>query len=355
MKPSTTEEVLEVLDGGVASAVLDAAMELGIFWLLNEQSLSAEDIAGRLGMPLNRCRYFLNLLVQMGLVEGTAEGFKSSPTAQRTIIQVYRQDTWAYLAKEARERMPALRDLALHLREPGSIFEILGFSLPDYVSQMKENPEQAKRFTAMLYEIHHDLADVLADILEIGASRRMLDLGGGSGVVSFALLRKHPQLTAVVADIPNVCAAGREITVENGMEDRITYLPLDFQADPLPTGFDLILECDVNVYSEELFRKVWDSLKPGGRFVIVDQLPLKEGAAPDSRLDWAFYGSLKDPNHAYPTAQQIGSMLERSGFQSIEIHDPSAIGYGEVKFMRDLVIIEATREMKPIKRRISSG
>lgn len=36
--------------------------------------------------------------------------------------------------------------------------------------------------------------------------RRLMDLSGGSGVVSQALLQRHPELTAAVVDIANVCA-----------------------------------------------------------------------------------------------------------------------------------------------------
>ena len=82
----------------------------------------------------------------------------------------------------------------------------------------------------------------------------MLDLGGGSGVVSLALLRKQHDLTSVVVDVENVCQAGREIASENKLEKRITYLAADFLQDDLPTGFDMVMLCDVGSFSEILFR-----------------------------------------------------------------------------------------------------
>ena len=72
-------------------------------------------------------------------------------------------------------------------------------------------------------------------------------------------------------DLANVCDAGREIAAESALAERIAYHPADFLRDELPTGFDLALECDVNVYSEALFRQVRKSLRRGGRFVIVDE------------------------------------------------------------------------------------
>ena len=83
----------------------------------------------------------------------------------------------------------------------------------------------------------------------------MLDLGGGSGVVSFALLRKHAELTCVVVDVGSVCQTGRVIASENKLEKRITYLAADFSKDDLPMGFDMVMLCDVGSFSELLFRE----------------------------------------------------------------------------------------------------
>jgi len=57
MKPETTEDILELMNGSVYAAVLGAAMELGIFWLLADKPLTAPELAQRLNIPLNRCHY----------------------------------------------------------------------------------------------------------------------------------------------------------------------------------------------------------------------------------------------------------------------------------------------------------
>jgi cyclopropane fatty-acyl-phospholipid synthase-like methyltransferase len=167
----------------------------------------------------------------------------------------------------------------------------------------------------MIYELHQPLAAELAGYLDLTGAQRLLDLGGGSGVLSMALARRYPEMTFTVVDIPNVCAAGREIAVENALADRITYHPADFLSDELPSGFDVVLECDVNVYSEALFRKVRDSLNPGGRFLILDQFAPAEEVAPPPRLHWAFAGSLIRPEFTFPTAARVRDQLEKAGFE----------------------------------------
>ena len=51
MKPETTADILELMDGYILSAALGAAMELGLFWSLAEKPMSAPDVAGSLNIP----------------------------------------------------------------------------------------------------------------------------------------------------------------------------------------------------------------------------------------------------------------------------------------------------------------
>jgi predicted O-methyltransferase YrrM len=317
MKPATADEVLDLMDAYVTSAALNAALELGLFWLLAEQPLEAPAVAEALGIPQGRCRHWLQLLSTTGLIERGPDGYAASPTTQTAILEAGSQDTWALLAQDARDRYPAILDLTLHLREPGSTWTAQGLTSPDYFAQMIESPERARRFTRMLYEIHLPLAEALADSLDMSGVRRMMDLGGGSGVLSMALLRRCPDLSAVVVDIANVCAAGRRIAQEESMETRLTYHAADFLHDELPSGFDLILDCDVGAYSEPMLEKIRAALAPGGRLVIVHQFARHPEVAPATppRPVWAFLASLETTDLRYTTAAEIQARLRRMGFR----------------------------------------
>ncbi len=315
MKPKSADEVLDLMDAAVPAAALGAALELGLFWLLETRPLEAKEVARRLGIPLGRCRYWLQLLSSAGLIRQGADGFFPSSTARSAILDTYSQDSWALLAREARERLPGLCHLPLSLREPDSAWEAIGLTPRKYVDQMAEDSERARRFTRMLHELHQPLADELAACLDLGGVDRLMDLGGGSGVVSLALLRRYPRLSATVVDITNVCDAGREIAAEHSLADRTTYHAADFLRDELPSGFDMALECDVNVYSVPLFRKIRGSLNAGGRLVVVDQLAPAEGVAPAARVHWALEGSLRDPSFQFPTAAMIRDQLREAGFR----------------------------------------
>jgi len=145
-------------------------------------------------------------------------------------------------------------------------------------------------------------------------------------------LRRYPALTSTVVDIENVCLAGREIAEEQGFSDRITYQPVEFAEDEFPTGFDLVLQCDVAVYGIELLQKIHRSLKPGGRLVFVDHFSPEENLAPPSRVEWTFLDSLRDPDFGFPTLAALKLQLAQTGFDVSDEHQ--TLGKG-------LVVIQA--------------
>jgi SAM-dependent methyltransferase len=161
--------------------------------------------------------------------------------------------------------------------------------------------------------------------------RRLLDLGGGSGVVAIALARRWPDLSVTVLDIANVCDTGREIVASEPrhIAERIEFHPADFLDDELPREFDAVLECDVSVYTEQLFRRVGRALAPGGRFLVADEFQPLGGSKDPSHAGWALVRTLTDPGWCAPTSDGTCELLLRSGFgpvTAIELSSQPGVG-----------------------------
>jgi SAM-dependent methyltransferase len=178
---------------------------------------------------------------------------------------------------------------------------------------MVNDLEQAKRFSNLLYHLHAPLAEEVVSCLSMNGERCLMDLGGGSGVLSLAMLHRYPGLQAVVVDIPNVCQAGREIADATPEGSRIHYYPADFLRDPLPGSFDLVFECDVSNFTTELFEKVRASLNPGGRFVIIDRWFENEHLTRRGHLGYLLRNSLKNPEFTLPALQDVIDSLHAAG------------------------------------------
>jgi SAM-dependent methyltransferase len=316
MKPESAQEIVELMDSCIVSAALGSAMELGVFWLLAEKPLSASEVAQTLRIPLNRCGIWLQILCNLGLLENRAQVYSPSMVAREAILNAQTQETWSFHARENRDSSLFVQDLALNLGKPMSNWHNRAPTPSDYFQQIQEDPSYAALLTRKLYEIHRPLAEQLANMLDLRGFKSLLDLGGGSGVVSFALLRKKRDLASVVVDVENVCQAGREIALENKLEERITYLVGDILHDDLPAGFDIVMLCDVGLFSEIIFRKIYDALNVKGMLVIVDKFAPSRTSAPPSRLSSALLDSLQHPSQSidFTTPEVVQARLQQAGF-----------------------------------------
>lgn len=320
MKLETPADIHFMMDAHFASAVLNAAMERELFWRLDGGPKAVEAIAESLGIPATVCRSWLRLLASLALLEEQGDGYVLSPPAQTAIVEANEAGTWAELAREERRKWPG--DLALidGLIHPGSALQSKSSRLgpdSDYVQAMIDDPQQARRFTYMLYDLHAPLAGDIARQLDIEGARRLLDLGGGSGVVSLALLDAHPELTAVVVDIVNVCAIGREIADGTPVAGRISYLPADFYRDDLPGRYDLILACDILGYDQGLIDKAAAHLEAGGRFVIVDRWFEDRQSWSIGQSTYLLRRSLRDPGFSLPLISEVYDRLRSAGLEPI--------------------------------------
>jgi SAM-dependent methyltransferase len=319
----TAADVREVLGASVTAAAVGAALERGLFWMLAAEPRTPPALARELGIPEARCRHWLETLASIGLLAEVGDGFELSPVGRTAIIEGGGRDAWAYLAMEAREHLPLVVDLPMRLGRDGAVTDDTD-ATTDYVERLRSDPDRARRFTYLLYELHAWLADAVADVVAIPEARRLLDIGGGSGVVSLGLLRHHPELTATVVDLPAVCETGRMIADSTDEAPRISYLPLDYR-EGLPEGFDVVMTCDA-AFDRGLLAEIARALPPGGTYVLVDRW-IDSGPAQRSALAAeSFEASLLDPAFDVPTIDDLYRDLRTVGFDpapAIELPRPA--------------------------------
>jgi len=128
------------------------------------------------------------------------------------------------------------------------------------------------------------LASVISELPEFSSFRTMLDLGGGPGLMSIAILQKNPLLTGVVFDQPSVVPVTREFISEYRMDDQMKVQGGNYLEDSFGMGYDLILcSCTLNFAKhcmESMIQRIYDALIPGGVFVSLHDGMTEEGTCP---------------------------------------------------------------------------
>ena len=112
-----------------------------------------------------------------------------------------------------------------------------------------EKESAARRLTLALAGRARNVAPVVAERVDLGKAKILLDIAGGTGLYAYAFLRRYPQLRAIVWDRPEVLKIARELAVAHGVAERVELRPGDMFADPVP-------EADVMLLSNVLHD--WD-------------------------------------------------------------------------------------------------
>ncbi|KAL8723379.1 MAG: hypothetical protein Q9225_000295 [Loekoesia sp. 1 TL-2023] len=127
----------------------------------------------------------------------------------------------------------------------------------------------------------------LASAFPWGSARSELtvvDVGGGMGAVSQALVEHHPTVKCIVQDSPGVIAQGQEKLPEN-LRERISFQAHDFFEEQPVKGADvyllrLVLHDWSDKYASMIIKALVPALKPGAKVVVNDRVIPGRGETP---------------------------------------------------------------------------
>jgi predicted O-methyltransferase YrrM len=109
-----------------------------------------------------------------------------------------------------------------------------------------ETESFAASFTAAMDCRGRYLAQALAEALDLSGTRRLLDIGGGSGIYACACCARHPGLSGIVFEQPPVDRIARTCIADRGFTDRVAVSSGDMFTTALPA------DCDVHLFSNVL-------------------------------------------------------------------------------------------------------
>jgi O-methyltransferase domain len=151
-----------------------------------------------------------------------------------------------------------------------------------FFDHLRRHPEQEAAFQAsMTGRSEQEASDVVA-AYDFGGIGRLVDVGGGHGILLGAILRSAPDLRAVLVDQPAVVAQAERRLAAEGAAGRCQLVGGDFFAD-VPAGADAYLLSRVlHDWTDDDARRVLATCRaamgPGSRLLVVEAI-LPERAA----------------------------------------------------------------------------
>ena len=299
----------------ILSRLIIAAERLQLFRALHDKPMTAAQIGKSLKLHKLYLLPFLNVMASLGLLHKQKDSYRNTQFAEKYFI-AERSIYWTrQYSKECVSDYETLTDLEQALASGKRDYQIKGRAKPDYLEGMKRDPREAEDFTQMLFHLHQGDAEALAGYLDLSQHRKVLDVAGGSGVMSIALANatKNPHLQACILDIAPVCRIAAGNVRRAKLSRRIRTQAGDIHRG-LPAGYDVIMFCDIGPISSELLQQAYEKLPPDGLVVLVDRYVSDDGTSPLDRLATHFVGS----GFGLATRGQMVEALKSCGFRSIK-------------------------------------
>ena len=272
--------IFDLFRGNHATELLAAAvMHFRLFEHLSGGPLSFDDLRGRMQLAERSASVLLTAVRAMGLVNRQPAGqFELAPIAREHLVAGGEFDISGYIGLASESA--GVREMVARLRTNRPAGSDAGgpgaaFIYRDGLESAMESEASARRLTLALAGRAKNVAPVLAERAPLQGAKRILDIAGGTGIYSFAMLRKHPNLRAVIFDRAEVLKVAREFAEQYGVAPRTEFVAGDMFADPLPADCDAMLLSNVLhdwdvPECRKLVQRCAAALPAGGRLFIHD-------------------------------------------------------------------------------------
>jgi hypothetical protein len=229
-KLKSPEEIYEMISAFRMSRVILTAFELEIFSILEKKNLTSKQIALRAKADIRGIDRLLNALCDLGLVIKKQGHFANTSLSRK------------YLVKGQPNFLAGLSHSVELWKSWSTLTQavIQGTTVIDRTdSELNEN--RLPGFIAAMDERASSHADEIIKRLDLTNVCKTLDIGGGSGAYSIALVRAKEDIQATVFDLPDVIPLTQSYVNKSGFSSRIDFIEGDFKRDSFKSGYDLIL------------------------------------------------------------------------------------------------------------------
>lgn len=255
--------ILEILQSVYPPFAMIAGMQLDLFTPLKDNPMTAEQIAGVLGVRSAKLGPLLYALVAARLLDVEGELFVNTDVANRFLVRggpacmvdchELHSDLWKAVLKTAE---------SIRTGVPQAKY--------DYSTMSKDELEQFFRGE------HPEALAAGRDLVaryDCSSYHTLLDVGGGSGGLAIAVTEAYPHIKATVVDLPTVTPIAVRFIEEANASDRVQVVAADMLRDSLPGSYDIAaLFSLIQTLSPDNARRMIENVSklvnPGGAIFI---------------------------------------------------------------------------------------
>lgn len=199
--------------------VIATAAQLGLADHLTDTPKSAAELAPLVHAEGRALYRFLRALASLGVVaEGEDRRFALTPLGACLRTEAPSgMRAWAlFEGAEYYQRAWGGLQSAVQTGTPAAT-QVLGTDIHAY---LRQHPDAERRYSEAMVDLARLTADAVVDAYDFAPVHRVVDVGGGYGILLAAILQRHPALRGVLFDLPAVIAQASPYLQTAGVADR---------------------------------------------------------------------------------------------------------------------------------------
>ncbi|MBI5417672.1 methyltransferase domain-containing protein [Candidatus Poribacteria bacterium] len=311
------KQIIDIVNGYWPAQTLLVANEYDIFTLLTPKGKSAKDISKISKTNLDAIEKLLNALVALKLLNKKNNLFFNTPVTNKFLVK-NKKDYRGEFLKHHQDLWNSWNNLNTAIK--------FGFS-EDFLKNKNflRDKSRVKAFIHGLHNVGEESAIHVAKNLPLEKVKHALDLGGGGGTFSIAIVNENKKVKCTIFDLPEILEVTKEIIKENKKEKNINTCTGNFNKDTIPDNFDLILISKVTHVESpknniEIFKKCFKALNPGGKIAIHDFMLDKTHTKPLHSVLFALNMLVRTPGGGVYSADEYKEWLRIAGFNKFKLY-----------------------------------
>lgn len=317
----SSDRIQDTLYGFMQTQILVSAIELDIFSRIAQGFNTLTLLRERLELSRRGTRILLNGLVGIGFLSHSEDGiYHLPPDVQQYLVQNKPEylGGMVHHVRELYENWSQLTD-AVRSGQPAGGAQTLA-QVEAYFAELVKG----------LYVSNYPSAKRLSQLLAaqgIDPPQKVLDIAGGSGVWSIALLEQFPDADATLLDYDSVLPVAKEAVGQHELNNRYHFLAGDLDELDLPeSSYDCAILANIchiigPVSTRKTFHALAKIIRPGGCLIIIDFMPDRLRSISGWPLVFGVNMLVTTSEGDVFTAHEYESWLQASGFSTPVRHE----------------------------------
>lgn len=317
-----------------ASQSIYVAGKLGIADLLKDGAKNCDELAESTGAHPRSLYRLMRVLASVGVFAEIADNrFTLTPMGE-----LLRTDVPGSLRTAAilfgEEPYRACADLQHSVMTGETAFNhIYKMGHFEYLSQ---NAEAGETFNQAMTQLTTQVHSAVVSAYDFSGINRLVDVGGGHGLLIASILKANPHMTGVLFELPFAIEGAQHLLEAEGVAERCEVVTGDFFESEVPKGGDAyLLKSVIHDWDDDrsrvILKNCYEASTKGAKLLVIERVVPAGNQPSVAKINDLVM--LVVAGGCERTAQEYQQLFEATGFQLTDII-PTPSGFSVIEGVR---------------------